>query len=123
MSFRPGDIAKVTKQLDGLNRAIQSALPQAAEAGAGVLKAEAERRVPVRSGKLKGGIQSRKGKASERTAVNSGVHLVYNRVFYADAVERGRYKRPFMRPAAQAANGTIINAMETVIKRESGKVL
>ena len=117
------DIDKASKQLTSLDKVIQASLPRAAAAGAGELKAEAIRRVPVRSGKLKGGMADRPGKANEKTALNSAVHVVYNSVFYAAPVEFGRYKRPFMRPAIQAANGAISNAMETAVKREAKKAL
>ena len=69
------------------------------------------------------GIADREGKANEKTSLNSAVHVVYNSVFYAAPVEFGRYKRPFMRPAIQAANGAMARAMETAVKRETDKVL
>ena len=122
MSFGK-DIDKATKQLASLDRVIQASLPRTAKAGAGELKAEAIRRVPVRSAKLKGGMADREGKANEKTSLNSAVHVVYNSVFYAAPVEFGRYKRPFMRPAIQAANGAMARAMETAVKRETDKVL
>lgn len=117
------DIDRAAKQLADLDKAIQKSLPRAARAGAGELKAEAIRRVPVRTAKLKGGIDDRPGNASERTALNSAVHVVYNRIFYAAPVEYGRFKRPFMRPAVQAADGKISAAMETAVKREANKAL
>lgn len=123
MSFRRGDIEKAAKQLTELDTVIKRALPRAAAAGAGELKAEAERHVPVRTGKLKNGFGNRAGTASEKTAVNSAVHVVFNRVFYAAPVEYGRYKRPYMRPAATAAQNNIERAMETAVKRETNKVL
>ena len=117
------DIDGAIKQLADLDKAIERSLPRAAQAGAGELKAEAMRRVPVRSGKLRAGISDMPGTAKDKTAVNSAVHIVYNRVFYAAPVEYGRYKRPFMRPAIQAAGGKIAKAMETAVIRESNKVL
>ena len=117
------DIDGAIKQLADLDKAIERSLPRAAQAGAGELKAEAMRRVPVRSGKLRAGIADMPGTAKDKTAVNSAVHIVYNRVFYAAPVEYGRYKRPFMRPAIQAASGKIAKAMETAVIRESNKVL
>lgn len=121
--FKSGDIEKATKQLDELNAVILRSLPRAAKAGAGELKAEAIRRVPVRTGKLRNGFADRPATASEKVSLNSAGHVVFNTVFYAAPVEYGRYKRPYMRPAVQAADGAITNAMETAIKREAGKVL
>lgn len=117
------DIDKAAKQLADLDKVIQRALPRAAKAGAGELKAEAIRQVPVRTGKLRDGIDDKPGTSSDKTAVNSAVHIVYNRVFYAAPVEYGRYKRPFMRPAVQAANNKMEKAMETAVTRETNKVL
>lgn len=122
MSFQK-DVDGAVKQLTSLDKNIQKSLPQAAEAGAGELKAEASRRVPVRSGKLKGGIDDRPGHSNEKTSVNSAVHVVFNSVFYAAPVEYGRYKRPFMRPSAQAASGKIAKAIQSTVMREADKAL
>ena len=122
MSFGD-DIDKAVKQLNGLDKNIQKSLPKAAAAGAGELKAEALRRVPVRTGKLKSGISDRVGKTNEKTALNSAVHVVFNSVFYAAPVERGRHGHPFMRPAARAARGKITTAMENEVKQEADKAL
>ena len=123
MSFRRGDIERASKQLANMDKAIQRALPKAAAAGASELKNEAMRRVPVRTGKLKKGIADKPGAAQDKTELNSAVHMVYNRVFYAAPVEYGRYKRPFMRPAIQAASRKIAQAMEAEVMRETKRVL
>ena len=119
------DVDKAIAQLTRLDQVIQSNLQPAARAGAGVFKAEAIRRAPVRpgSGRLKRSFGDRPGEAKEKTAVHSGVHVVFNRAFYAPAVESGRYKRPFMRPAAAAAKGDMIKAMETTIARAVDRTL
>ena len=122
MSFEK-DIKQAVRQLTQLDRVIKTSLPKAAEAGAGELKAEATNRVPVRTGNLRNKISDRPGTASERTSVGSGVHLVFNSAFYASAVEHGRYKRPFMRPAAAASKGKMLAAMERAVTREANKVL
>lgn len=122
MSFQ-SDIDKAAKQLTDLDKVIQRSLPRAAAAGAGELKAEQLRRVPVRSGKLKSGIKDKPGTAKDKTELNSAVHMVYNSTFYAAPVEYGRYKRPFARPAAKAADRKISAAMETSVKRETKRVL
>ena len=125
MSFGRGDIERASKQLANMDRAIQRALPKAAAAGAGELKAEAIRRAPVRpgSGALKRGVSDKPGTAQDKTELNSAVHMVYNRMFYAAPVERGRYKRPFMRPAIRAASRKITQAMKAEVMRETKRVL
>ena len=117
------DVDKAIAQLTRLDRVIQDNLQPAARAGAGAFKAEAIRRAPVLSGKLKRSFGDRPGEAKDKTAVYSGVHVVFNRAFYAPAVESGRYKRPFMRPAARAAKGDMIKAMETTISRAVDRTL
>lgn len=122
MSFEQ-DIDRATRQLTNLDKVIKTSLLRAAAAGAGELTAEAINRTPVRTGKLRRSYGDRPGTASERTAVGSGVHLVFNSAFYASAVEHGRYKRPFMRPAAAASKGKMLAAMERAVTREANKVL
>jgi len=117
------DIDKATAQLTRMDRVIQDNLQPAARAAAGTLKAEAIRRAPILSGKLKRSFGDRPGESSEKTAVYSGVHVVFNRAFYAPAVESGRYKRPFMRPAARAAKADMLQAMGTTIKRAVDRTL
>ena len=122
MTFQQ-DIDKATAQLTRMDRVIQDNLQPAARAAAGPFKAEAIRRAAVRTGKLKRSFGDRPGEAKDKTAIHSGVHVVFNRAFYAPAVESGRYKRPFMRPAAAAAKGDMIKAMETTIKRAVDRTL
>ena len=123
MSFGK-DIDKATQQLASLDRVIQASLPRTAKAGAGELKAEAVRRTPVRTGKLKNNFQDRAATAGERTAVNSASHLVFNTTFYANAVQYGRKNgHPFYRMAAKTAQPAVKSAMETAVKRETDKVL
>lgn len=122
MSFR-GDIEKAEKQLKTLDTVIKRSLPDAAETGANELEKEAERRAPVLTGKLKRSFGNRPGTAQEKTVPNSAVHVVYNSAFYAAPVEYGRYKRPFMRPAARAAQGSIARAMEKTVTQKTDRVI
>ena len=122
MSF-VNDISDAIKQLTALDKAIQLSLPDAAKAGADEFRAEATRLAEDRTGKLKGSFGDRPGKASERTALNSASHVVFNTAFYAAPVESGRYKRPFMRPAAANAAGLMVRAMEREVTRKTDRVI
>lgn len=123
MTFKNNDIEKAEKQLAALDRVVMASLPEAAKAGAAELEEEAVRRAPVRTAKLKNSFGNRPGNASEKIARFSASHVVFNTAFYAAAVEKGRYKRPFMRPAAQAARGAIGKAIENTVTRKTDRVI
>lgn len=79
------DIKRAITQLTAFDHAVAAALPKAAAAGAKVLRAEAEHKAPIRSGKLK-------ASAFDEPVdhdVNEASHKVGFDTFYALPVDRG----------------------------------
>lgn len=122
MSFAD-DVARSLKQLEALNQTIGGALPEAADAGAEVLRREAMLRAPVRTGKLKLTLVRKRG---DQVYGVSSTSLVYSPQFWSKFVEYGVYggqrKRPFMRPAADAKRREIAEAMRRVVVERAKRV-
>jgi HK97 gp10 family phage protein len=117
MSF-VDDITRAKKQLAKLEYSVVSSLDDAAKAGAEALAAEAKMRAPVRTGKLKGSIATRKGTKGTKDRAE---WVVFTGVFYAHFVEYGTRKmaaRPYMRPAVDA--GGYLKAIEAVLLAKDG---
>lgn len=114
------DIRRALGQLDNMDAAIRRNLLPAARAGAEIIVDGAKSNVPVRSARLRDGIQQRDDKSTR----NSAVVLVFNSMFYADAVEKGPHKRPFMRPAIDSKRNEVARKMADVVndavKRDMG---
>lgn len=106
-------------KLQKLDAEMNEANAEAAEAAGKVLVTNAKRRVPVRSGKLRDSIKDRPYKVMK----DSAQHLVYSSVFYADAVEKGPHKRPFMRPALDSSQEEMKDAANDVYREHARKVL
>lgn len=79
------DIRRAVGQLKRLDKALNAALPAAAENGAKVFKTGAKRRVPKRTGDLEKSINDRKGEQRPGYAE----HVVFSDKFYAPFVEYG----------------------------------
>jgi len=118
MSFER-DIDRVQRQLKELDRNVRLSLPEAAEEAAKLMVSTAKEKAPVRTGKLRNGIQQ---KAGDRTA-NSATEVVFNDVFYSNFIEYGTRKmrkRPFMRPAFDEAQRQMAEIAGRVVKRRDG---
>ena len=80
-----------------------------------IIAAEAKRRVPVKSGKLRQSIRVRrlKGDPKQDVRVYAG-NRIKGGAFYAHMVERGTKKmtaRPFLRPALYGSRNMILTLM------------
>jgi HK97 gp10 family phage protein len=117
MSFAD-DITRAKTQLAKLEYSVVSNLDEAAKAGAEALAEEARKRAPVRTGKLKASIATRKGTKGTKDRAE---WVVFTGVFYAHFVEYGTRKmskRPYMRPAVDA--GGYLEAIEAVLLAKDG---
>ena len=84
MSFTE-DVKRAVRQMKELDRVLDQALPEAAEAGALRFKRGAKQRVPKRTGDLEKSIDDRTGDQRRGYAE----HVVFSDLFYAPFVEYG----------------------------------
>jgi HK97 gp10 family phage protein len=98
---------KAIFQLGKIESTTRENLLNAAEKGAQILVIEAKRRAPERTGRLRESIDKRQYDKEK----DGASYLVYSSAFYADAVEKGPNKRPFMRPAFDSMRGRIADEM------------
>ena len=123
MSFA-GDITKAIRTLRAINHAADNALPVATQSGAEVVRDDAKRRAPRRSGKLASSIEIKDGSKSPGFSES----IVRVGEFYGLFHEFGTSKmaaHPFLRPAGDASEaevGRIIeNSVFSAINREATK--
>ncbi|MDA8227050.1 MAG: HK97 gp10 family phage protein [Desulfitobacterium hafniense] len=113
---------EVIKLLEDMGQNAATVLLQAAEAGGKIALAEARRRCPVRSGRLRSSLSLKLGK---KTALKANVRVVHGRKeYYGTFVELGTKKspaQPFMRPAVDENKKQIADAVTEEIGRAIGR--
>lgn len=113
---------EVIKLLENMGQNAATVLSQAAEAGGKIALAEARRRCPVRSGRLRASLSLKLGK---KTALKANVRVVHGRKeYYGTFVELGTKKspaQPFMRPAVDENKKRIADAITEEIGRAIGR--
>lgn len=114
---------EVIKLLEDMGQKAEEVLAGAAEAGGKIALAEARRRCPVKTGRLRASLELKQGK---KTPARANVRIEHGKKeYYGKFVELGTKKqpaRPFLRPAMDENKKQISDAVTEEIGRAVGRV-
>ena len=120
--IRGGSTARNISDLAEIKDELIEVAKAALAEGAEIVVAEAKRRCPVKTGKLRDSIHATKRKQGLAYSVSAGAYRTDSRgrkYYYGAAVEfNPEINKPFLNPAVDACSAEVYNKIETAIRNE-----